>query len=99
MKKESGMVGRKAYIDWGDKIIAITVYKKGYTPERCQFTKDNKGHNIPRLADVVNIIGEEKEMNQQDSAMRFHYGRDIADYLLYVMQGKEDEDRIKEDKQ
>ncbi len=95
------LVGRKAYLDWGDKIVAIAVYKKGYTPKNVKFNTPGEEANVPNLSDknipkvfdLVDYDGVIMEMNPQDTAMYHFYGQDIAKYLSEVFYTKEDREK------
>lgn len=93
------LIGRKIYLDWGDKIIAITVYKNGHKPKNAKFTQPDeketksellKGQNIPCVVDLIDFDGEEIEMNPQPTAMPHWYGREISEYLHSGFYTKED---------
>ena len=105
------IVGRKAYIDWGDSIIAIVVYKKGYVPKNVKFNTPKEeaitpylsDKNIPKVFDLVDYDGEIMEMNPQDTAMPHFYGHDVNQYIHDVFWTKKDQEnenqRLKEAKE
>lgn len=95
MKSAGKLLGRKLYLDWDDQVVAITVYKKGYEP--IEFTKDDgftvsglKGKRIPQIVDIVELVGNVCERNQQETAMVYHYGKEMNQYLYEGFYGKND---------
>lgn len=92
------LVGRKIFLDWGEKTIALEVYKKGFKPpplDNVRLTRGKIGF-IPKVYDIHDIIGELVFRNPQDTGMCHPEGRDISTYLcegLFTVQDR-DENRF-----
>ena len=47
------LIGRKAYLDWGDKIVAIEIYAPNENPKNIDEMKDLLEHRLSNTEDLV----------------------------------------------
>ena len=90
------LVGRKVFLDWGDKVIAIEIYKPEYKPQSLINNPPTEGKVgfIPKIFDIHDICGETVLMNPQDISNSNPEGRDANWYLMNGFFGVKDAEEI-----
>lgn len=86
------LVGRKVFLDWGNKVIAIEVYKPEYKPQELISNPPTEGKIgfIPKIFDIHDICMQTVLMNPQDISNPHPEGHDANWYLMNGFFGVKD---------